>query len=242
MRRPLTLSAFTDVQKQAAHVLLATRVAFMMGRKLEEADWSSAYCLAKGIPECGWSNLNIDVMFRGLGVEHKMLRVSSDAPIKSFCGTSQMHPSATRSIRIASVDARPDDVMRDVLTQYGQLLLQRKEKIREDCPSKEPDLRTGWLLWQSSLTEFLYFEEEAIAPDPNDYFSEWRERAVEGAERRARTFGYMNGKPEGNDTRLRHRPGRRSNRISMCRRQTTRTSTCSACRGKRSLQGLFASG
>jgi len=153
----------------------------MMGRKLEEADWSLVYCKAKGIPERGWSNLNIDVMYEGLGVEHKMLRVSSDTPIKGFCGTSPMHPSATRSIRIASTDVDPGEVMADVLTQYGRNLDERRAKIREDCPGKEPDLRTGWLLWQTSLTEFLYFEEETLSPDPADYTAEWRQSGGSGA-------------------------------------------------------------
>ncbi len=181
MRRPKTLPAFTQKEKETAHILLATQVVFMMGRKLEEADWSSVYCKAKGIPERGWSNLNIDVMYKGLGVEHKMLRVGSDAPIRTLCGTSPMHPSATRSIRIASTEADPNQVMVDVLTQYGRNLDERRAKIREDCPDKEPDLRTGWLLWQTSLTEFLYFEEEALNPDPADYFAEWKESGGTGA-------------------------------------------------------------
>ena len=104
-----------------------------------------------------------------------MLRVSSDTPMKSRCGTSQMHPSATRSIRIASTDVDPNEVMTDVLNQYAHNLDERRAKIKEDSPEKEPDLRTGWLLWQISLTEFLYFEEESLNPDPSDYFAEWRE-------------------------------------------------------------------
>ncbi len=181
MRRPRTLPAFTPKEVETAHVLLATQVVFMMGRKLEEADWSLVYCKAKGIPERGWSNLNIDVMYKGLGVEHKMLRVSADTPIKSFCGTSPMHPSATRSIRIASTDADPNEIMADVLRQYGRNLDERRAKIREDCPDKAPDFRTGWLLWQTSLTEFLYFEEETLNPDPADYVAEWKESGGTGA-------------------------------------------------------------
>lgn len=181
MRRAKTLPAFTQKEAETAHVLLATQVVFMMGRKLEEADWSSVYCGAKGIPERGWSNLNIDVMYRGLGVEHKMLRVGSDAPIRTLCGTSPMHPSATRSIRITSTDADPNQVMIDILTQYGRNLDERRAKIREDCPGEKPDLRTGWLLWQTSLTEFLYFEEETLNPDPTAYFAEWKESGGTGA-------------------------------------------------------------
>jgi hypothetical protein len=174
MKKPKTLPSFTPEQKRKAHILLATRVAYMMGRKMEEGDWSWVYCGAKGIPERGWSNLKIDVTYEGLGVEHKMLRVPSDKAIRAHCGTRPMHPAATRSIRIPATDD-PNEVMRDVLTQYAGLIEERKAKLREDAPSKEPDLRTGWLLWQSSLREFLYFEEETLPPDPKDYFAVWQE-------------------------------------------------------------------
>jgi hypothetical protein len=181
VRRSKTLPAFTAKQKETAHDLLATQVVFMMGRKLEESDWSSVYCRAKGIPERGWSNLNIDVMYKGVGVEHKMLRVGSDAPISTLCGTALMHPSATRSIRVGSTDADPNQVMADVLTQYSRHLDERRAKIQEDYPGPEPDLRTGWLLWQTSLIEFLYFEEEALNPNRSDYFAEWKESGGTGA-------------------------------------------------------------
>jgi len=147
----------------------------MMGRKLEEADWSSVYCRAKNIPERGWSNLNIDVMYEGLGVEHKMLGVPADKPIQSVCGTRLMHPAATRSIRISSTDADPNEVMKDVLSQYAAVIEQRREKVTENAGGAKADLRTGWMLWQSSLREFLYFEEETIPPDPSHYFADWRE-------------------------------------------------------------------
>jgi hypothetical protein len=175
LKRPKTLPAFDGKQKETAHFLLAARVAFMMGRKLEEGDWSSVYCRAKDIPERGWSNLNIDVMYQGLGVEHKMLGVPSDKPILSVCGTRLMHPAATRSIRIPSTDADPDEVMTDVLSQYAEVINQRRAKVSQDAGGKEADLRTGWMLWQSNLREFLYFEEETLPPDPKEFFAKWRE-------------------------------------------------------------------
>lgn len=46
---------------------------------------------------------------------------------------------------------------------------------------KDVDLRTGWLLWQDTLKEFLYFEEPMIAPDPKKYVAEWRDRAGGGS-------------------------------------------------------------
>lgn len=63
MRYPKTLSAFSTDEKAKAHMLLASRVAAMLGRKFEEGDWAVVYHTAKGIPQRGWSNLNIDVMY-----------------------------------------------------------------------------------------------------------------------------------------------------------------------------------
>jgi hypothetical protein len=70
---PKTLRAFTEAEKDRVRVLLASKVATMMGRKMEENDWLEVYCMSKGIPLQAWSNRNIDVNFNGLGVEHKML-------------------------------------------------------------------------------------------------------------------------------------------------------------------------
>ena len=107
MRYPRTLQAFSEEERAKAHKFLASRVSIMMGRKFEEGDWNYIYCNAKDIPSIGWSNLNIDIMYRGLGVEHKMLCVKSNKPIKEYCGTSPMHPSMTRSIRIPSTSGNP---------------------------------------------------------------------------------------------------------------------------------------
>lgn len=87
------LQAFTDTEKELAKRWLATQVASMMGRKLEEGDWSQVYCLAKGIPDGGWSNLHIDVNYQGLGLEMKLLRVSGlrGKSIKSVCEIGRAH-------------------------------------------------------------------------------------------------------------------------------------------------------
>lgn len=175
MLRPRTLPAFTREEADRIHRLLATHVAFMMGRKLEEADWTNVYCQAKGIPSAGWSNLNIDIIYNGIGIEQKMLRQPSDKSLKDICGTRLMHPSATRSIRIPSLEGDPNEAMHDLLTQYAYLLEERKKKVREISGNVEPDMRTGWLLWQANLRQFLYFEEETLPPDPSDYFAEWKE-------------------------------------------------------------------
>jgi hypothetical protein len=174
MIRPKTLPAFTRDQYERANLLLAARVAHMMGRKFEEDDWAYVYCTAKGIPHTGWSNLNIDVMHEGLGVEHKMLK-KGNGPLRDLCGSTLMHPAATRSIRIPSLDADPNEVMRDILLQYGFLIADRTNKVKESTGAIEPDMRSGWLIWQESLKEFLYFEEEMLAPNPDDYFAEWRD-------------------------------------------------------------------
>lgn len=175
MKRSLTLPAFSFQEKDQAHALLATRVAFMMDRKFEEGDWAEVYCRAKSIPLRGWSNLQIDVMHDTLGVEHKMICYRSHVNLIEACGRTIMHPSATRSIRVPPPDSDPQKAMRVVLEQYAELIQARREKVREQATSsgKEPDMRTGWLLWQVSLHQFLYFEEEMLAPNPDDYTAQW---------------------------------------------------------------------
>jgi hypothetical protein len=185
VNNPKTLPCFTPEQKDRAHILLAIRVAHMMGRKFEEGDWSYVYCRAKGIPETGWSNLNIDVTYENLGVEHKMLCYRSDATLAQAFGTTLMHPAATRSIRIPSLDTDPNDAMRDILTQYAELIRARRLKVEEQNTTGKPsDMRTGWLLWQESLRQFLYFEEPMIEPDPSLYKAEWVERQAGGGIRK----------------------------------------------------------
>jgi hypothetical protein len=172
----MSLPAFTPEQRDAAHRLLAAKVAQMMGRKLEEGDWAEVYCRAKGLPNQGWSNLNIDVMHEGLGVEHKMLCYRSDANIAQACGETFMHPAATRSIRIPTGRVSADRAMRDILQQYAKLIGQRTAKVRETAPrGTRPDMRTGWLLWQDSLRQFLYFEQRMAVPNPDHYNAEWVE-------------------------------------------------------------------
>ncbi|MEW6142943.1 MAG: hypothetical protein AB1597_07320 [Chloroflexota bacterium] len=189
-----TLKAFSVDEVKKAKLRLATQVANMMGRKLEEDDWNKVYCAAKGIPHKGWSNLNIDVSCGGLGVEQKLLRVSglNGRPIESVCGTTMMHPAATRSIRIDNVDRPANEVMRDVFQQYAELIELRRQKVREESPDTEPDMRTGWLLWEDTLTEFLYFEQRLEAPDPDDYYAEWNETVPRGARKRSKSLWIFN--------------------------------------------------
>lgn len=186
-----TLPAFTESEYAMAKVLLATQVAHMMGRKLEEDDWNRVYCAAKGIPRRGWSNLNIDVSHRGLGVEQKLLRVAGLGrnPIKSVCGTTMMHPAATRSIRIAETASPADEVMADVFGQYSALIRLRSARVLAEAPGVQtPDMRLGWLLWEDSLTEFLYFEQPLMPPDPQDYYAEWNITPPRGARKGSKSL------------------------------------------------------
>jgi hypothetical protein len=186
----IALPAFSKEEYQSAKIHLATQVAHMMGRKLEEGDWGVVYCEAKNIPFGGWSNLNIDVNHGGLGVEHKLLRCSSlnGKPIKNVCGTALMHPAATRSIRIDDTSRDADEVMRDVFRQYAELIAIRTEKVRKVFPKCEPDMRIGWLLWEDSLTEFLYFEQPLATPDPNKYYAQWNETPARGARKASKSL------------------------------------------------------
>lgn len=184
------LQAFTDPEKELAKRWLATQVASMMGRKMEEGDWSRVYCLAKNIPDGGWSNLHIDVNYQGLGLEMKLLRIAGlrDRPIKSVCGTTLMHPAATRSIRIDDTSRDANEVMRDVFNQYADLIKERTQRVKEAAPTKTPDMRTGWLIWEDNLTEFLYFEERMIAPNPNQFTAEWNITPARGARKASKSL------------------------------------------------------
>lgn len=184
------LEAFTDTEQELAKKRLATQVASMMGRKLEEGDWSRVYCLAKNIPDGGWSNLHIDVNYQGLGLEMKLLRIAGlrDRPIKSVCGTTLMHPAATRSIRIDDTSRNATDVMQDVFKQYAELIQERTNRVKEAAPHKTPDMRTGWLLWEDNLTEFLYFEERMLAPNPEQFTAEWNITPARGARKASKSL------------------------------------------------------
>jgi hypothetical protein len=183
-----TLSAFSDSQLREARKLLAARVATMLGRKMEEGDWSFVYCNAKKIPEGGWSNLSIDVSHDGLGIEHKMLCIRRTSSIKDVCGTSLMHPAATRSIRIPEGEDDPNAVSIEILSQYGDLIRERSKKVAEHSSTGNSDMRTGWLLWKEMLDEFLYFEEPMTPPNPNQFYAEWNVTPARGARKATRSL------------------------------------------------------
>ena len=185
-----TLRAFTKQECQRAKILLAARVAIMMGRKLEEGDWSEIYHKAKGIPDSGWSNLHIDVNHNGLGVEIKLLRIPQlhgKSP-KSVCGTTLMHPSATRSIRIDNIKLNANKVMLDVLKQYRRFIEGRTNSVSSRNQAGHADMRIGWLLWENGLREFLYFEEKMKIPNPNNYYAIWHDTPERGARKASKSL------------------------------------------------------
>ncbi len=189
---PTTIPAFTADQLSRVQRLLATKVVQMGGRKLEEGDWTDIYCEALGYDNRGWSNLSIDVVHGNVGIEHKLMRAKSKTDIATVCGTSLMHPSLTRSFRLdpnQTTDA--NEAMQSVFGQYAALVESRKQDVRRLSSLPETatvEIRTGWLLWQDSLRQFLYFEEPATVPDPNDYYAEWKINESRGARKRSVTL------------------------------------------------------
>lgn len=99
-----------------------------------------------------------------------------------------MHPAATRSIRVDDSSRPPEQVMQDVFEQYSDLLALRTDMVRETSGGKPPDMRTGWLLWETSLTEFLYFEQTLIAPLPEKYYAEWNATPSRGARKGSKSL------------------------------------------------------
>lgn len=185
-----TLSAFSAEQEHQVKLGLAERVSTMMGRKWEEGDWSDVYCRAMGIPDSGWSNLHIDVNYRGLGVEFKMLRAPrlGDDRIEKICGTTLMHPSATRSIRIDDLDIDAAEAMEDVFRQYRELIEDRTAAVRKRSADGHADMRVGWLLWETKLREFLYWEERMLPPRSEDYYATWNERPAMGSRKASKSL------------------------------------------------------
>lgn len=182
-----TLQAFSKLEFELAQELLSAKVASMLGRKMEEGDWDFVYCNAKKIPSTSWSNLHIDINHNGLGVEHKMSRVTKSGSILGECGTTKMHPAGTRSIRIPD-ESDPNKAMKGILEQYGQLIETRTVAVKEKSDNTSADMRFGWLIWKDTLDEFLYFEESMIKPDPNDYYAIWNVTPAKGARKESKSL------------------------------------------------------
>lgn len=151
----------------------------MMGRKLEEGDWAHVYCKARSIVIPDWSNLNADVTISGLSLEHKMMRRSESQPIKEHCGTDIMHPALTRRVSLPRTGSA-DNAMRSVIADYQRVLDERHSKAAAISNGAPVELRSGWLLYESSLSEFLYFEEATKNLNPDEHRATWSEREVKG--------------------------------------------------------------
>ncbi|MEF1211255.1 hypothetical protein REH77_03855 [Vibrio alginolyticus] len=181
------LPAFTSDEYQLANDLLSAKVATMLGRKMEEGDWDFVYCNSKRIPITEWSNVNIDINHNGIGVEHKMLRVTKAGPITQECGTTKMHPAGTRSIRIPA-EEDPQKAMVSILSQYNDLIDNRTLAVKKNSSSNTADMRIGWLLWKDTLDEFLYFEEEMNKVDVNNYYAQWNVTPAKSARKGSRSL------------------------------------------------------
>jgi len=175
----MALPSFTIGELQKAKFLFADKISYLDGRKLEEADWAHVYCKARGLEALGWSNLNADVTVPGLSLEHKMMRCSESEAIKNHCGTSMMHPALTRRVSLPDIED-PDKAMRFVIASYQKVLDERYRKASEISGAKPVELRSGWLLYDSSLTEFLYFEERSQNLNPKKHRAVWSERVKKG--------------------------------------------------------------
>jgi hypothetical protein len=103
-----------------------------------------------------------------------------------------MHPAQTRSIRISSSEKDPNVAMRSVCEQFAQLLQNRQQLVMERSGSSSAELRSGWLLYQSSLREFLYFEQPLIPLDPDKHYAEWNERTSSGARKASKNLWVYN--------------------------------------------------
>jgi hypothetical protein len=78
--------------------------------------------------------------------------------------------------------------MRDVFMQYAELIKERTGRVKEAAPHKTPDMRTGWLVWEDNLTEFLYFEERMLPSNPEQYTAEWNITPAKGARKASKSL------------------------------------------------------
>jgi hypothetical protein len=49
-------------------------------------------------------------------------------------------------------------------------------------------MRTGWLIWEDSLSEFIYFEERMRAPAAEDYVAEWNVTPAKGIRKSSKSL------------------------------------------------------
>jgi hypothetical protein len=93
------------------------------------------------------------------------------------------HGVLSRDQAIASLQAQIPNTSK---TSAEKRIPLQKQPMTEEL--MEPDLRIGWLLWQDSLREFLYFEEPMLAPDPDKYIATWNIRQGSGSRKGSRNL------------------------------------------------------
>lgn len=164
------LTPFTASERKRAEREVNRLAVSLQGRKVEEGDWTELYCRVKNAPYSGWSNMPFrDYIHNGVGVEFKLL--ARDNPIGDV-GRSLMHPSATRTISF-DPNGSAEAAKQDVLTQWADQIREFEARIRASSPQRTVDARWGILLWAPDHTQFLYFEERLVKPNPSDFHAEW---------------------------------------------------------------------
>jgi len=192
MPKHQSLAVFDSSEFHSVRELLAAKVAYMMGRKFEEGDWAEVYCAAKNIRIPDWSNLHVDIEVPGLALEQKMLKKEDSRSVREYAGTWLMHPSLTRQVSLSERDTDPNRAMRKVVSEYQRVLDSRRARAEAKSGGRPVEMRSGWLVYQSSLREFLYFEEETCNLDPNEHYAAWAERNRSGSRRGSRNLWVYN--------------------------------------------------
>lgn len=185
-----TVAAFTDTEHQRAYKLLASKVATMGGRKLEEDDWNSVYLQTKRFPESGWSNTDLDINHEGLGVESKLLKSTRKGGVSSYFGDTIMHPAGTRAVDTPEYgfgNGDADEAAHFMVQEYADYIRRRQNEVRENSSDGEADLRLSLLIWEEDLSEFIYFERRWTPPDPDDFYGEWSHNPRSSSKRQSST-------------------------------------------------------
>jgi len=173
--------AFSDEEYKLVQGMLDDLVRILRivpgGGKIEEDYWSYIYHQIRRAPLGHWSNLPMrDYCYDGLGVEMKLLKRRH--PLADQ-GSSLMHPAATRRIAFEPNDSA-EACKTTILKQFANQISDFRRRVEATKPGTEPDLRWGVLLWSGDLTEFLYFEERMIEPNPDHFYAEFVQRYHRG--------------------------------------------------------------
>lgn len=73
-----------------------------------------------------------------------------------------------------------NEAMRLVIAGYQKVLDERRAKALAISNGRPVELRSGWLLYESSLSEFLYWEEPTVNLNPTEHKAVWKERVARG--------------------------------------------------------------